>query len=212
VALQNAESAIIQSEKIKLHMDLAEETLFRYYQTALLQTGEMTELQGLMDVLENQVDRTPKLSPSNSKREQYLNLLGLKFQHTGDHTDLIFLCHEALQPLRMVSQGTNAEENSENERLADALSYLFGEVYRYLLIPEFVHVREGFITTLHDEFLKYKHEGTLGALRSILKHSEVFSFRTNSYAREDTRRREVYNRITKIAQSMETVNQSQRNN
>ncbi|KAF2001032.1 hypothetical protein P154DRAFT_522026 [Amniculicola lignicola CBS 123094] len=204
VARQNAISAVTQSEKMKLHVDATQETLFQCYQAALLQTGEMAELQGLMDVLENQIDRLPKQSPRCSKREQYLNLLGLKFQHTGDHADLVFLCHEALQSLRDGSQGTNDEPDAAKERLIDALSYLLGEIYRYLLIPEFFHVRDGFITALYDEFVKYKHEGALGALKSILTKCEVLSFRTNRYARDrETRGEEAYNHITKIAGCME---------
>ena len=206
VALQNAKSAIAQSEKMKLHIDSTQETLFQYYQTALLQKGGMADLQNLLDVLENQIDRMPKPSPWNSKREQYLNLLGLKFQHTGDHTDIIFLCREALHSLRIDNQGTNAKTNTEKEKLVDALSYFMGEIFRYLLTPEFVHVRDGFIITLHDEFLKYKHEGVLGALKSILQKSEVFSFRTNSYMRDPkTRHEDVYNHIAEIAEKMERV-------
>lgn len=38
-ALQNARLAVSQGEKMKLHIDSAQETLFQYYQAALLHTG-----------------------------------------------------------------------------------------------------------------------------------------------------------------------------
>lgn len=160
----------------------------------------------MIDVLEDQIDRIPRLAPRDTKRDQYLNLLNLKFQHTGDHTDLIFLCYEALQLLNTTNQGTGQEVKSLREKLKEGLSDLLGEVYRYVLIPEFINVRDGFITTLHEEYLKYKNEGALGALEGILRKSNVLPFRIHrlngdSHARQD----EVFRHTYKLAQIMDKV-------
>jgi hypothetical protein len=196
---------------MKLVHNVARETL-EYFQTAFLHTGKIVELQGMLDVLEDQIEDIPEGATRRAKREKYRNLLTLKYQHMADYVDLVFLCYEALQMLQAeTTRAASAKEGAECRRKTDALTYLFGELFRLLLVPEYIDVRNTLMTTIHDVFLEYQAEGIPGALISFLKKVEVLLFRLDMYGRDANEEKETiiggsrYRHLYFIAGIMERV-------
>jgi hypothetical protein len=182
LAYKYATAAVYGSKELKLVRDVARETLLAYFQVVFIQSGKILDLQNILDLLREQTDDLSDEALKQTKREQYTKLLCLKYQHTGDHLDLVFLCYEALQKLQADKvKGVGTEEVAESGRKMNALTYLFGELYRLLLVPEYIDVRDALVKAIHAAFLQYAEEEIPGALTSFLKKHELFSIRFDIY-------------------------------
>jgi hypothetical protein len=184
LAYKYATAAVHRSKELKLVRDVARETLLAYFQVAFIQSGKISDLQNILDLLQEQTNDLSDEALKQKKRGQYTKLLCLKYQHTKDHLDLVFLCYEALQKLQVdKAKGVGAKEVAESGRKMNALTYLFGELYRLLLVPEYIDVRDALMNAMHTAFLQYAEDEIPGALTSFLKKHEVFSIRLDVYGR-----------------------------
>jgi hypothetical protein len=191
LAHKYAIAAVNGSKELKLVRNIARETLLEYFQVLFLRSGRISDLQNILDLLQEQTDDLSEGPLKQTKRYQYAKLLCLKYQHSEDHLDLVFLCYEALQMLQEEkAKGLSSEETPEFERKMNALTYLFGELYRLLLIPEYIDVRNALTKAIHDAFLMYTKEGIPDALTSFLKKHEIFSIRLDVYGRNSMEDRE----------------------
>jgi hypothetical protein len=182
LAYKYAAAAVHGSKELKLVRDVARETLLAYFQVVFIQSGKILDLQNILDLLQEQTDDLSDEALKQTKREQYTKLLCLKYQRTEDHLDLVFLCYEALQKLQAdKAMGVGAEEVAESGRKMNALTYLFGELYRLLLVPEYIDVRDALMNAIHAAFLQYAEEEIPDALTSFLKKHELFSIRLDVY-------------------------------
>jgi hypothetical protein len=214
LAHRYASAAIEQSKGLKSIQSIVRETLLECHLSAFAHNGGFKQLRDAMDVLEDQIDDMEKDAMRLKKTDQYTNLLALKYEHTGEHVDLIFLCYEALQLVQAeVARTPDPKHKTEYHRKTYSLNFLIGELFRLLLVPEYIDVRDALMTSIHNAFLGYKAEGIPGALTSFLRKLEVMSFRLDVYGKDGTGDKDSIigsksSREIKIATIMEQVSSS----
>jgi hypothetical protein len=212
LAHKYAAEAVNQSKEVESVQNIARETLLEYFQVVFTRSGQISHLQNILDLLQDQADDLSDGPLKQEKRDQYTKMLCLKYRHTNEHLDLVFLCFEALRKLLVDKvKEVSAEEVADFERKLNALTYLFGELYRLLLVPEYIDVRDALTNAIHATFLDYVEEGIPDSLTSFLKKHEIFSIRLDVYGRNVMEERESIiggssqSRLTNMARIMEEV-------
>ena len=192
-AYQYAIAAVNAAKEVKLVQNVARGTILEYFKVAFTQSGRTSDLQNILDLLQEQIHDMSNGPLRQTKVEHYTKLLCLKYRYTKDHLDFIFLCYEALQKLRTEkANAVDSEEVSELERNIHALTYLFGELYRLFLVPEYIDVRDALTKALHAAFLVYVEQGVSSALITFLKKHDCFLIRLDTYRFHDFFSSEFY--------------------
>ncbi|GAM41988.1 hypothetical protein TCE0_043f15563 [Talaromyces pinophilus] len=160
------------AKPMKIFRRYTNATLTECLQAELLRTGTSISLRNVIDALGDEIDDLPQGNERAMKEDQYEKFLVLKYRNTGDHIDLIFVLYQILQRLRASSvTATEEAEPSSLLRQTDSLTYLFVELYRKLLEPEFVDVRNAMITSIHNGYLEYECSNFLGSITHFRKET-----------------------------------------